>query len=308
MFKDEEKRKVGRPRLAEDDIIEKSKRMIFMSITVCLVLGYFFFSSLNGKSPIDTFYSLSFEKVFGQLNNKDGFLVSSYYDDNLDFVVVLKPSDTVKSYQGNYFYETYYLKDNKWIKKEEKEIYRNKDSFKIKFESKKNKNVAWKIKLQIKNGSQITKSFAPHSWVYVDSDKQEEKYAYKVITVKGYYSPVSEKNSKDDNKLKIYTNKNDERNFILDLVNTKYSCTVSYNDASKKIIVLKDYKNILGKSNYKVPNLKVTTTVNFKVYVDNVNEKKELEKYKPSTWKIKKDKNGNYYITNNYVLKPHQIY
>ena len=174
MFKEDEKAKVGRPRLAKDELISKARYSIFISLAICLVLGYCLFSYLNGKSPLDSIYSVSLKKVFGELSNKNGFIVNSYYDSNQDYIMNIKASDKVKSYQGNYVYQTYYLKNNKWVLKDEKEIYTNKESFKIKFESKEipNNNASIyefvsKVQEKSENGYSIGIDTSPNSQVSI---------------------------------------------------------------------------------------------------------------------------------------------
>lgn len=299
LLSDDAKNKVGRPKLADNSILNKAKISICVCFLICIVLSISFVGVIRDESPLKLLYSVTFEKVFGTIENKNGFLVNEYYKDN-DYVMEVKPSSNVESYQGNYKYTLYKLADNQWVEEENKTIKKGTKSFKINIKSACNKNVTWKIKLQITNGSKIQKSFAPASWQFVDSEDQYSKYAYKVFTVKGYYSPIPNDElkiaKKNNNKITINTKKNNPRTFI---INTpiKVKLKVSYTDLNKTI-KLKSIE-ITDKGKITIPNLSKISNVTFKIYADDV------DRYKLDNWSLSENKT---HITNTYLLKPEAAY
>lgn len=302
----DEKKKVGRPKLASDDVLKKAKISMAVSLVICFVLMFSFFSILKGTSPTKLAYSLTFEKMFGMLENKNGFLVNDFYDSNDNYVMEFKVPDVVYNYSGSYKYTLYELSNNEWKKTESKSFDNETKSFKVKIKSVKNQNKTWKIKLQITNASNIKKSYAPASWYFNDAEKSKDMYAYKVFTVKGYYSPVTNEEiklaNKNQDKITIETKKGDPRTFILNLPNGNYNVIVKYTDASSKEVLLANDKNVTGTLKYSVPGLNRSTKVSFKIYGSNVNE------LKLSNWKyVENSKKGNY-ITNTYILKPENTY
>ena len=141
----------------------------------------------------------------------------------------------------------------------------------------------------------------------MDSSKSEDKYAYKIFTVKGYYSPVTKeeikeaKNNKD--KISVSTNKNEPRKFILSLpTNNIYDVKVTYTDVSGKSVVLKEDSDITGNISYNIPNINRSSLVTFKVSGFNTS------RLKLSSWKEETDKNGDEMIKGTYVLKPERAY
>ncbi len=293
------KNKVGRPKLADSKILNKARISICACFVICIILFISFVGTMKNEAPLKFFYSATFEKIFGTIENKNGFLVNEYYKKN-DYVMEIKPSSMVESYQGSYKYTLYKLEDNEWVEKESKTIKKDAKSFNINIKSACNKNVTWKIKLQITNGSKIQKSFAPASWKFMDSESTSSKYAYKVFTVKGYYSPISNDELKDakknNNKIMISTNKNDPRTFI---INTpiKIKVKVSYTDLNK-VIKLKDIE-ITDEEKITIPNLSKISNVTFKIYADDIGS------YKLDNWSLSEN---NKYITNTYLLKPEAAY
>lgn len=299
LLSDEGKNKVGRPKLADNSILNKARISICVCFAICIILSISFVGVIKGESPLKLLYSATFEKIFGAIENKNGFYVNEYYDKS-DYVLEIKPSSLVESYQGSYKYTIYKLIDNEWIEEKSKTIKKGTKSFKVNIKSVCNKNVTWKIKIQIINSSKIQKSFAPATWKFMDSEDSSSKYAYKIFTVKGYYSPISNdelKNAKNKNeKIIINTNKDDPRTFI---INTpiKINVKVSYTDLNK-IIKLKDIK-IDEEGKITIPNLSKISSVTFKIYADNI------EHYKLENWNISED---NTYISNTYLLKPEAAY
>lgn len=302
----DEKKKVGRPKLASDDVLKKAKISMSVSLVICFILMISFFGILKGTSPARLAYSLTFEKIFGALENKNGLLVNDYYDSDDNYVMEFKVPDVVYNYSGSYKYTLYELNNNEWKEKENKSFDNKTRNFKIKINSVKNQNKTWKIKLQIINASNIKKSYAPSSWYFNDAEKSKDMYAYKVFTVKGYYSPVTNEEiklaNKNLDKITIETKKADPRTFILNLPNETYNVVVKYTDASSKEVLLSYDKNVTGTLKYNIPGLKRSTKVSFKVYGPDVNKQKLFN------WKyIENSKKGDY-ITNTYILKPENTY
>ena len=311
-FFKEIKNKVGRPKLADDDIIKKARISIICCLIIIVVMAFSFISIMYGTSPYKMFEKIAGQKLFGSLNNKNSFIVKEYYDDNQDYVININTKDGVNKYSGSYKYTLYELKNNSWIEKESKTYDNKTTSFNIKVESLANENKTYKIKLQILNAALIKESFAPKSWTFSDSEKNEEKAAYKVFTVKGYYSPINVKEikeaAKSKNKITISTTKKDVRKFTLNVSSHNYSVSVIYTDNDGRSIVLKKDDNLINETYYEVPNFNYSTYVTFKIWITDLNDVKSLKKLSLSNWKIKKDKNGKYYVYNTYFLKPEKAY
>lgn len=306
LLKDEEKNKVGRPRLAKEEALKKAKISIALSLVLCLVLSFYFVSTLMGTSPLKLAYHLTLEKAFGAIENKDGFIVNYKYDNDSNYIMEINVPKSVDKYSGSYKYWLYEMKGNSWKEKETGEFEKGTNDFKIKIKSLKNKNKTYKIKLQIINASKIDKSYAPAGWNFNEALENSNMYAYKVFTVKGYYSPVTleeiKEAKKNENKITISTTREDPRTFILNLpTDNTYNVNITYTDASSKTNELVNEENVSGIKNYSIPSLNRSTLVTFKIYGDNVS------KLKLSNWEEDKDKNGNY-ITNTYVLKPENTY
>lgn len=299
LLSDETKNKVGRPKLANDSILNKARISIGICLFICAILSVSFIGVIKGQSPLKLLYSMSFEKIFGVIENKDGFMVNEYYNDN-DFVMEIKPSATVESYQGSYKYTLYKLTNNEWVEQKSVTTKKGVKSFKINIKSVQNTNVTWKIKLQITNGSKIDKSFAPASWQFMDDDDDALKYAYKVFTVKGYYSPIPNDELKDakksSDKIVINTKKNAPRTFI---INTpiEVKVKVSYTDLNKTI-KLKEI-SIKDKGEITIPNLSKASNVTFKIYADNI------KNYKLNSWDLSTNEEC---ISKTYLLKPEAAY
>lgn len=293
----EEKNKVGRPKLADDSIINKARISICVSLLVCAILCISFIGIVKGESPAKMLYSVSFEKILGKIENSNGFSVKNYYIKN-DYVMNITPSRKVQSYQANYKYTLYKLVKNNWIEKKSDVIKKDKKNFKIKIKSSKNKNITWKIKLQVINGSKVNKSYAPAGWQFMNSDEKTSKYAYNVFTVKGYYSPVpnSETDKISTNKINVVTKKNNPRVFIL-TTPINVDVKTSYTDGNKVIKLKKQTVN--EETKIYIPNLARATNVTFKIYANNIKE------YKNDNWSISED---GKYIKNTYLLKPESAY
>lgn len=305
----EEKAKVGRPKLAEENAIKKAKISIAFCFLLCLFLVLSFICQLSGESFNDFVYKLSFNKLTGMGNNPNGFIEKSYYDSSYNYVMEIKIPDSVDRYSGSYKYTTYYLKGNDWVKDKTENIEKGTRNIKLKLDSKKNENITWKIKFQIVNGAKIKESYAPYSWKFVDAKNASDKYVYKIFTVKGYYSPVTISEIKEANKnkkkLNVTTDKKDPRTLNVNLPDGNYDVLVKYTDITGKDDVLAKDKNVSKKVSYKIPSLDRSTKVTIMVYSS---DKKSLEKNILSNWKIKSDKNKASYATNYYVVKPEKSY
>lgn len=298
----DEKAKVGRPKLALDETLRKAKIFVSFGFISAFMLSFFLFCQLKGQSPLQTIYSVSFEKVLGVIENKNGFTVKEYYNKNDDYVMEINIPETVRNYSGNYKYTLYKLKNNEWKEIESKDYNNDASSFKIIIPALKNNNTTWKIKLQIINATKISKSYAPSKWQFNDATSCKDMYAYKVFTVKGYYSPVPKEELKllktSSDKISINTNKNNPRCFILTFPDEDlYDVEVRYTDISSKEVLFKNDKGINGKQTYCIPDMKRSSKVTFKVFGNDINDKKL------SNWKSNND-----YITNIYILKPSSAY
>ncbi len=302
----DEKAKVGRPKLADSDVLKKAKVTMLIGFALSFVFFFSFMSMLMNTTPTKLAYKLTVEKLFGALENKNGFLVKDYYDDNKDYVMEFNVPGTVDNYSGSYKYTLYELDGKSWKEKETKSIDRGTKSFKIKVPALKNENKTWKVKLQIVNASKIDKSYAPGTWSFVDAKNNSDKYAYKVFTVKGYYSPISvseEKEAvKNKNKISVITEKENPRELILNFPEGLYDVKISYTDSSSKNVILASDNDVSVTKRYVIPNSNRVSKVTIKVYGSNV------ENLKLSNWKEETDKKENSYITNTYVLKPEKAY
>lgn len=311
LLKTDTKNKVGRPRLADDKEVKKAVILIAFSLLLCFILGFSFVCQVKNVNPVEQAYSFTFSKLFGSLQNKNGFVVKENYDNENNYIMEIKPTAVVNSYSGSYKYVLYKLTGSSW-KEIETEVYSYKTkSIKVKINSLENKNETYKICLYILNGSKIKKSFAPTKWQYSDSSNQAEKHAYKVFTVKGYYSPVKTSETKEVNSKKevinVSTDKINSRLFTLSVPSYNYRILVKYTDEVGKEITLEDNKNATSQSVYKIPNVNKISTVTFMVWPYNIS-KKELEKIKLSNWNLETDTNGNYYVKGVYTLKPEKNY
>ena len=295
---EEEKNKVGRPRLAREEALKKARISIVVSVVLCFILLISFLSIVKKESPLNIINSFIPIKTFYNKENKEGFIEKNYYDKNSNYVMEMKTTDTVESYQGTYKYTIYKLSNNEWKEVLTKKVDKGSTLFKIKVESKKNKNVTYKVKLQIINSSKIDKSFAPTDWKFVNSDKSASKYAYKVFTVKGYYSPVpyDELKEKKKNKIYIETRKENPRTFILNTV-VPVKVNVSYIEQSRKNKLSE--VQVEGQHSFEIPELSRFAEVKFKVCGDNLGDKAL------STWTVSDD---NKCISNTYLLKSEKAY
>ena len=237
----------------------------------------------------------------------NGFIVKEKYDNESNYVMEVSIPSVIDRYQGSYRYTLYEMDGNSWKEKETKEIEKKAKNFKIKIDSLKNQNKTWKIKLQIINASKISETYEPTGWSFMDSSKSEDKYAYKIFTVKGYYSPVTKEEIKESinnkDKISVSTNKNEPRKFILLLpTNNTYDVKVTYTDVSGKNVILKEDSDVNGNISYTIPNINRASIVTFKVKGFNTSS------LKLSSWKEETDKSGDKVIKGTYVLKPERAY
>lgn len=307
LLKDDEKNKVGRPKLATQKLINKSRIMVGISLLVACILFFSFLCIIKNENPLAIVYSKTLEKVMGPINKKDSFIVKEYYNNNSDFVMSFHVPSSVRKYDTSYKYTTYYLEKNKWKKHSEKTYDTYADDFKIIFKTKKNKNITWKVKLELVNCDKKVNDYSPYSWKFVNNEKA---YTYKVFTTKGYYSPVSKSETKeqDKDKVYVYTNKDNPRNIIINMPSDlTYSYKVTYTDNKGTITDLDNNDNVVNSSIITVPNVERTTNVKIKIWIDGY-DSDMLKDIKLSNWEIKTDSYGNSYITNTYLVKPKTAY
>lgn len=304
----EDKNPVGRPKLADSIAIKKAKISVLVCLLLCLILIFNLVCIIIKEEPINYAYNLTIGKLTGNIKDSKGLKVKEYYNSSNDYIMDINITDSIDKYSGSYKYTLYYLKNNKWVKDDTKEFLRNTKNISIKIKSKKNENVTWKIKFQIVNSSNIEKSYAPFSWKYVDSKENNEKYIYKVFTVKGYYSPISlseiKESNKNKDKIRIYTTKENPRILNLNLPDGSFNVKVKYTDMSGKEVILADEKNIENNAVYKIPSLERSTKVTFDIYDNNSSIKDKVL----SNWKIIKDKKNKKYATTSYIVKPEKSY
>ena len=300
LLKEEEKNKVGRPKLADNDTVKTAKKLIYLGFIFSFILAFSFVSTLKGIAPQKLFYSITFEKMFGAIENKNGFIVKNHYDSNYDYIIDVKVPISVIRYQGDYKYTLYKLNNNSWKKVKEKVISKNKKAFSVKINSKKNTNTTWKMKLELINASNVDKSFAPYNWTFVDS-KDSKKYAYGIFTVRGYYSPVIDEDKKNSNIISVNTLKNNPRKFVLDLKNNTGNIMVYYTDSSSKKNKVDKIENKDSKYYFTIPNDNKVSYVTIKIKGDNLNS------VKPNSW-VSESNGNSKYIIGNYSLKPETSY
>ena len=104
LLKEEEKGKVGRPRLADDAMVKKAYILIAFCLVTCFILGFSFICIMRNVKPLEYAYSLTFEKLIGTIQNKNGFIVNESYDKENNFVMEIKTTPTVDSHSGGYKY------------------------------------------------------------------------------------------------------------------------------------------------------------------------------------------------------------
>ena len=308
LLKDYEKAKVGRPKLASDDVLRKAEISIVLSFIVCVVMIFIFICNIKGLKPLNVLYKNTIQRLTATSSNTTGFIVKEKYDSSNDYILELTPSNKIKSYGGKYKYILYKLDKDNWKKIDEKIVDKKVNKIKIKVESLKNTNATYKVSVYILDSKKITRSFEPFSWKFVDSKKDSEKQAYKVFTVKGFYSPISNDEIKEakkeaKNKITVYTNKEDSRKFFISVPKGIYKVNVKYTDDEEKEILLKKDENLTGTSSFIVPSTNKLSKVTIKIWQDS-----NIDKLKLSNWSLKKDKQNNDYITNTYMLKPNSKY
>ncbi len=307
LLKNTDKNKVGRPKLADNLEVKKSKRLIIFCLLLSFILSFSFICQLKNVNPLQQAYLLTFEKLFGSIQNKNAFMVKERYDKENNYIMEIKPSSTISSNSSEYKYVLYKLSGSSWKKVLTKEFSNDTKSIKIKINSLQNENKTYKISLYILNGNKIDKSFAPYKWNFSDSSNQAEKHAYKVFTVKGYYSPVKLSEIKEikikKEVINVSTDKINSRLFTLMVPRYNYRALVKYTDEVGKEITLKEDKELTKKTVYKIPNVNKFTKVKFLVWPYNIS-KNDLEKIKLSNWELKTDSNGNFYVQGIYILKP----
>ena len=85
LLKDDTKNKVGRPKLATEKLIFKSKIMIVVSLLLAALLFFSFICDVKNENPVEVIYYDTLVKFFGPIENKNGS-VKEKYDENHDYV------------------------------------------------------------------------------------------------------------------------------------------------------------------------------------------------------------------------------
>lgn len=306
----DEKAKVGRPKLADTEIKRRAIILLLICLLACFILSFCFVCTIKQVKPVDYAIELSKSKLSGIIKNKEGFDISEKYKDN-NYIIKVKVPSTVSRYSGNYKYTLYELKKDKYKELDSKEYDNKTKEFDIIVKQKRNRNVTYKVKIELINASKVTKSFAPNNWKFQESSDKSLGYAYNIFTVKGYYSPISSKEYKEikdnEEKINIITDELNPRNFVINSSKIKYDYSITYTDQYDKKVSVKKIENVIGKSNYVVPNINKISIVTIKIWPKEI-DYKDIEKYKLSNYELKKDSNGSYYYKVSYNLKPEANY
>ena len=309
LLKEEEKNKVGRPVLAKSDTVKKSFYMLVFCVLIIACLSFSFFCVVTKKSPLYYVSKYSKSKLLANVNNKNGFIVKNHYKDN-NYVIKVDVSNKVKSYSGKYRYILYEYKKGTWNECDTNTYDNDKTSYKILIERKKNKNVTYKLRLEVTDGSKIDESFAPMGWEYLSDKKNNIMYTYNIFTVDGYYSPIDNSETKEaekkENKISILTDEINPRKFIVDNKSMNYDVLVSYTDDDGKIVKLKKIENQNDKTEFDIPVLNRVSDVTFKIWLNDV-ASSDIKDYKLSNWQLEKS-HGKRYFKVTYKLKPFGSY
>lgn len=307
-----EKAKVGRPELAKRQTIKKAEYSILGCILLMFILMFSFLSTMNNKSPFEYAYLLTKNKLFASsaFQNKNGFLVTNSYEKN-EYVLKIDIPSSVSRYSGSYKYTVYKLDKDKWKEYDTKTLDKNTKSFLIKIKRSRNENKTYKVKLELVNASKVEDSFAPFGWEFVESGKDNQKYTFKIFTVEGYYSPVTNDEikeiKKNKDKVSINTDPLNPRKFIIDTKGKKFNVLISYTDQTGKEVDLKKDKDLTKAYEFEIPSIKRYSNVTIKIWLVDV-QYSEISKLKLSSFESEKDKEGKYYIYKKYVLKPSGSY
>lgn len=305
LLKEEEKNKVGRPRLASEKRKKIATVMAISGILIVIVLSINFISMIKGKSFVEIVNSIPIKALKSVVKNKNGFVVTKKYTYSTYEMTIL--TDNVSNYSGNYKYTLYKLSKGKYKEIKSETFDNSYEKFNVVIDRIVNKNENYKIKLEILNGSSINDSFAPVGWQYVNSNKNNKVYAYYIFTVKAKYNPITrneiKESKKKKNKIFVRTSDNNPRKFIIDCKDVICDITVFYtgNDGKKTQLISKENKT--NEIIFAVPSVYKTSLVTV-----NIKSQEDLKKLKLSNWKLKKDKNKINYITNSYLLKPESAY
>lgn len=295
LLKEEAKAKVGRPKLANTTEVIRAKKSIIFGIICCAILIFGFICAYKNVSPLTYMHHLTLEKYVGSMYNHAGFNIKEYYNSDNDLIVDFKLGEL--STKAKYKYVVYKLVNNEWKKEKSKNVDGN---FKIKFESLKNNTQTFKVNLYVNSSHNIDKSYIPYGWQSINTNSNKKIAAYKLFTVKGYYSPVSLLEEKDakkhPNKISVFTNKNKPRTFILDLKDASYKVMIKYSDDTGKKVVLSN-SVVSDIKAYTIPAINKVSEVTIRVYGN------DLQAKKLDNWK-----SGSGYIENTYFLKPESSY
>ena len=107
LLKDYEKSKVGRPKLAREDVLRKAEISIILSFIVCAVMTFIFVCDIKGLKPLNVLYKTTIQRLTASSSNTTGFIVREKYNSSNDYIMELTPSNKIKSYEGKYKYILY---------------------------------------------------------------------------------------------------------------------------------------------------------------------------------------------------------
>ena len=78
LLKEEEKAKVGRPKLAENEVLRRAYILLACSLIAVFVMSFCFISTLKGISPLDYAFSIIDNKLLASVSSK-GFKITEKY-------------------------------------------------------------------------------------------------------------------------------------------------------------------------------------------------------------------------------------
>ena len=102
LLKDEQKAKVGRPKLADSSVLKKAGISITLCFLTCIVMGFMFVCNVKNLKPKDVLYSITIQKLEASVGTSDTFVVKQKYNSSFDYVIYITPSGKIKKYNGNY--------------------------------------------------------------------------------------------------------------------------------------------------------------------------------------------------------------
>ena len=79
LLKDEQKAKVGRPKLADSSVLKKAIISIVLCFLACIVMAFMFVCNIKSLSPKDVLYSVTIQKLEASVGTSDTFIVKEKY-------------------------------------------------------------------------------------------------------------------------------------------------------------------------------------------------------------------------------------